>query len=299
MRMQITSIAEAFQDLLRALEPLESEVNALRSHRKTIEQALRGEFAGFNRVEPMGSHTHRTAIRRHSDVDYLAVLGKADVTRGGSRVSSTTTLGRLRRALDSRFSHTAVTTDGPAVVVHFGGGKGAVDVVPGTWERTVSGADGYPVFMIPDGSGGWLETGPQRHGRYLADADNSASFKLSRTIQLLKHWKYSRHVKIPFLAFHVSLLLASDGTCVGAKSYSRCLYDAFVVIRDRGGRVLNDPLVISRRIPLAYTQTQRDSVVNAARHAADCAARAIRAERSGNVAEALRQWKLVFNGQFG
>lgn len=299
MRMQVMSVAQAFQNLLGAIQPLDSEVNGLRSHRKTIEQALRGEFAGFNRVEAIGSHTCGTAIRRHSDVDYLAVLGKSDVTWGGSRVTSATTLSRVKRALDARFPHTTVTTDGPAVVVHFGGGKGAVDVVPGTWERTVSGTDGYPVFMIPDGSGGWLETSPQRHGRYIADSDSSAGFKLSRTVQLLKHWKYSRQVKIPFLAFHVSLLLASQATCVGAKPYSRCLYDAFVLIRDRAGRDLNDPLGISHRIPLAYTQAQRDSVVGAARHAADCAARAINAEVAGNTPEAFRQWNLVFNGQFG
>ena len=119
MRMQLISVAQAFQDVLGAIEPLDSEVEALRSHRKTIRQAMRGEFAGFNRVEPIGSHTRGTAIRRHSDVDYLAVLGKSDVTRGGSRVSSTTTLGRVRSTLQLRFPRTAVRTDGPAVIVEF------------------------------------------------------------------------------------------------------------------------------------------------------------------------------------
>ena len=53
-------------------------------------------------------------------------------------MSSATTLERTKQALQARFWQTDVWVDGPAVVVNFGQGDGAVDVVPGVWVGTTS-----------------------------------------------------------------------------------------------------------------------------------------------------------------
>ncbi len=294
--MGIRTVGEAFADLLGSIEPREAEVDALRAHRTTIEQALKSEFAHFNRVEPFGSHRKGTAIRTHSDVDYLAVLGRLDITWGSGTVSSSTTLGRLKACLEARFPRTPVRIDGPAAVVDFG--NGAVDVVPGVWSRTIDDGDGYPVFNIPDGEGGWLESSPQRYAKYFRDQDARAVSKLGRTLRLLKNWKYARAPKVPVSGYHLELVLASHDVCVGAKSYQNCVHDAFALLRDRAGQALNDPLGISPRIAAAPTAIQRERFVEAARYAADHAARAIEAEIRGEDDEAFRQWKLVFNDAF-
>ena len=291
------SISDSFSTLLRRLPPVASEVRARHSHATTIRQAVRCEFSAFNRLEVFGSHTRDTAVHIWSDVDYLAVLGKDDITRAGSRVRSSATLFRLRKALAARFSGTKVKIRAPAVVVEFGRGKGAVDVVPAVWAGT-GPRDGYPVFAMPDGRGGWSRTGPQRHAKYIKDEDARARGKLTSTAQLLKAWKYGRRSPIPFLGFHVELLLASEGTCLGARSYAECVTDALALLRDRSGRALRDPLGIASPIRLAATDAKRRDAVSAATLAAGRAARAVRLDGRGRTEQARRLWSLVFGGSF-
>jgi SMODS domain-containing protein len=292
------TVAEGIQTYLDWLQPSTTEVEQRKSHKKTVEQALAGEFKNFNEVLIIGSHTRDTAIHIRSDVDYFGKLGIGDVTWGGSAVNSGTTLDRAKKALQARFQRTDIRVDGPSVVVGFGQGVGAVDVVPGVWAGTTSTSPQYPVFEIPDGAGGWLRTSPQRHAKYIRDEDERAGWKLSRIIKLLKAWKYARSPKVPVLGFHLELLIASEAVCVGPKSYQNCLNDSFRLLRDRAGAALNDPLGISGRIPAVNTEAQRQALTEAARYAADKSGRALEAEVAGRTDEAFDYWKLVFNGEF-
>jgi hypothetical protein len=292
------TVYEAIQEYLSRLEPSTSEVEKRKSHKKTVEQALAAEFTRFNEVLIIGSHTRDTAIHIKSDVDYFGKLGVDDVTWGGLRVNSGTTLDRTNRALQARFQQTDIRVDGPAVVVGFGQRAGAVDVVPGVWVGTTTATPQYPVYEIPDGEGGWRRTSPQRHAKYLRNEDERADGKLSRTIKLLKAWKYARSPKVPVLGFHLELLIASENVCIGPKSYQNCLNDSFRLLRDRAGAALNDPLGISGRIVAAGTDAQRQALMEAAKYAAEKSARALDVEIAGRVSEAFDYWNLVFNGQF-
>lgn len=292
------TVYDGIQEYLSRLEPSPTEFDTRRSHKKTVEQALAAEFTSFNEVLIIGSHTRSTAVHIWSDVDYFGKLGIDDVTRGGARVSSTTTLNRAKAALEARVQQTDIWIDGPAVVVGFGQGADAVDVVPGVWVGTTPTSPQYPVYDIPDGEGGWRRTSPQRHAKFLRDEDERAGGKLSRTIKLLKAWKYARSPQVPVLGFHLELLIASEGVCVGPKSYQNCLNDSFRLLRDRAGAALNDPLGISGRIVAAYTEAQRQALTEAARYAADKSDRAIEAEVAGRIGEAFDYWNMVFNGKF-
>nr|BDT31636.1 nucleotidyltransferase [Myxococcus sp. MH1] len=288
---------DAFAELLTRLEPNTGEVNALRSHKRSIEQALGDAFSGFQRLEVMGSHTRDSAIRYFSDVDYLAVLGRQDVTYGGSVVRSATTLCRVRDVLQARFPQTEVRVDGPAVVVKFQGGEGAVDVVPGFYVGPAP-RSGHPVFAIPDGAGRWLNTSPQAHGKYLKDADEEAGGMLSSTIRLLKAWKYARFPSIPGLSFQIEMRLASEGTCIGMASYALCLRDAFQLLRSDEGLALSDPLGISGLIPIVSTENQGKNLLNDLDYAITHVRTALMADYLGHLDEAFRQWNIVFNGEF-
>src|SRR5262245_54201176 len=118
------TVLEGFQEYLSRLEPKAAEVEKRKSHKKTIEQAVAAEFTNYNELLIIGSHTRETAIHLWSDVDYFAKLGNTDVTWGGGRVSSTTTLERTKKALQARFPNTGIRVDGPAVVAAFGQGSG-------------------------------------------------------------------------------------------------------------------------------------------------------------------------------
>jgi hypothetical protein len=91
------TVADGFSKLLERVQPLDSEVGALKAHRATIEQGLRAEFANFNRLTVIGSHTRDSAIKVVSDVDYLAVVGRSDVTRGGDLVGIRTRIHTLMK----------------------------------------------------------------------------------------------------------------------------------------------------------------------------------------------------------
>lgn len=292
------TVYEGFQEYLERLAPSSTEVDRRKSHKKTIEQALTAEFSAFNELLIMGSHTRDTAIHVWSDVDYFAKLGKDDVTWGGSRVNSNTRLNRVKKALESRFRATDVWIDGPAVVVGFGNGTGAVDVVPSVWVGTTGTTPQYPVFDIPDGSGGWRRSSPQRHTKYLRDEDERAGHKLSKTIRLMKGWKYARTPKVPLFGFHAEILLASESICVGAKSYQNCLLDAFRLVRDRSGKSLTDPTGVAGLIPATATDGQRVTLLDHAKYAVEKATSAIEAEIAGKINDAYYYWDLVFNREF-
>lgn len=86
--------------------------------------------------------------------------------------------------------------------------------------------------------------------------------------------------------------------CVGAKSYTQCLVEAFQLLAERGGRALQDPVGISGLIPAANTDSKRSQLATAVRNAAFHAIRAWEAEAGRNTPEAVRQWDIVFNGHF-
>ena len=152
--------------------------------------------------------------------------------------------------------------------------------------------------MIPDGSGSWLETSPEAHKRFFAAADERSGRKLRKLIQLLKWWKFSREQPIPIQSFHLDLLLANSGLCIGVKSYTHCLYEAFKLLADRECRGLHDPLGIAGTVYAAQTDSQWEIINNAVQYALVHSRDAVISEASKDFSEANRQWSIVFNGNY-
>src|SRR5439155_23657899 len=100
-----------------------------------------------------------TSISGYSDVDYLACLPTDQLTQ-----VSTSSLVKVRNALDFRFPNTGVRVSCPAVVVPFGSTKSEVtEVVPADYVRE---SDGYKVYDIADCAGGWMNASPDAHNAY-------------------------------------------------------------------------------------------------------------------------------------
>ena len=107
------TIDEGFRDFLQKLTPSNTETEAARRHRASIEQSIRSNF-GLNRFWRIGSFGNGTSISGYSDVDYMASIPTKSLTQ-----NSSTSLTKLRNALDTRFPNTGVRTSCPAVVVPF------------------------------------------------------------------------------------------------------------------------------------------------------------------------------------
>lgn len=278
--------------LSNRVQPLPAELESARLHRLSARTRLASSF-DISGVVPIGSHARGTAVRWYSDLDMLVVLRRNQAKWAGDMVSSYTVLGKVIQELQARFANTAVGRDGQTAVVAFAAGQQSLDVVPAVFQRFDRMR---PVYLIPDGVGGWLETGPQVHDRYFAIANERSAGKLKKLAQLMKWWKFSRAAPIPIQTFHLDMLLAASEIAVGVKSYTHCLYQAFKLLADRECRGLRDPCQIAGTIFAAKTDAQWESVNAAVSYAFAHSSAAVAAEAVKDFPEANRQWDIVFNG---
>lgn len=286
----------AFNKLIARLQPTNVGVIKAKAHAQSIKARLQNSFKLKNHIF-MGSTARQTAIKGYSDVDLLAVLPRDALKWGNGWISSDTFIRNVRNDLDNRFHATEVRRDKQAVVINFGGGAEPVDVVPAVFHEFKT-AHKVPVFLIPNGDGGWLETVPAAHNNYIKAAMERSGGKLARTIQILKHWRNCRTPPIPLASIHLELLLASSGICAGPKSYARCLFESFQLLHKRECRGLHDPTGLAGVLYAVHTDSQAERLVNAVGHALDHSKWALMAEGGKDWREAIRQWNIVFNGGF-
>lgn len=278
------------------VQPLPAELSAARLHKVVVRNRLAKSF-GVSGVHSIGSHCRGTAIRRHSDLDLMVVLRKEEVMWGGKLVSSDTIIRNVLGELRDRFPLSDIRKDGLAAALAFGSTKQSLDVVPAVFARFDQ--QGHrPVFSIPDGKGGWMETCPQLHDQHFSRAHEASGNKLTRVSQLIKWWKHARASSLPIHSFYADMVLATLGTCVGAKTYGQCLHDFFAVLSKGACGSLRDPCGIAGHIDSTNTEPQRQQLLASVEHAMAHSAAALEAQKRGNNVEANRQWDLVFNGYF-
>ena len=288
------TVSAGFRQLIRRIQPTKSEIGRARRHVGTIRRRLSRSF-NLRRFVIIGSYSRDTGIRGYSDIDLLAVFPRKNAKWGKSRVASTTFLDTVRNDLIDRYPQTQIRRDQVAVVVRFAAGQECVDIVPGIF----GGMSGKrSLYEIPDGNGGWMSTGPESHNTYLKNEIRRSRGKLCRTVQLIKYWRECRTPRIELSSFHLELLLASNGICVGAKTYTDCLIDAFSLLAERDCRGLLDPLGIAGIIPACKTEARKKDALRSVLHSREHAMRALNAELKRDIRESFRQWNIVFNGQF-
>lgn len=192
------TIEEGFRDFHTKLTPSTTESDAAKKHRASIEACLQNNF-GLNRFVRIGSFGNGTSISGYSDVDYLACLPRDQLTR-----VSTSSLTKVRNALDTRFPYTGVHVSCPAVVVPFGNTKAeTTEVVPADYLRE---SKGYKIYDIADCAGGWMNASPDAHNDYVRYIDDKLRGKVKPLIRFIKAWKYFRDV--PISSFYLELRVA-------------------------------------------------------------------------------------------
>jgi hypothetical protein len=266
-------ITTAFSKVIDRAALTERDHRLFDTHYRSVSNALASRLPTV-KAELIGSVARGSAIHQSSDADALLVVEKRWATRAGGLKSSTTVLAEIRSALVDRYPYTEVGKDGQAVVVDFQD-EHPVDVVPAVYERN-DGLYNYPVYLIPDGSGEWMETSPGSHNRYISDMDRRAGGKLKYCAQIFKFWRNTRSVPVPISGFHVELLLGAEALCEGARPYALMFHDLLVELSNRGCSALQDPVAISGLISAAPSTSKRANalrtVTEAARHAADASA---------------------------
>jgi hypothetical protein len=287
------TISESFTELLRRIQPLASEVDAAQLHLDTIKTRLKTVFA-VSDCRTTGSFARGTSIRGFSDTDLFAIFRKSEFTRGGSLINSDTALGNVRQELVNRYPSTPVHKDVMAIVVPFSDGR-KVDVVPALFDRMHESK--WPVYLIPDGGGDWMQTCPSLYDAYIAQANTQSGGKLFYVAQLMKFWRECRSPRIPLSSCHIEMVLAWEEVCKGVKPYAECVRDLLRSLTDRECRAMQDPFRIGGYIPAVKTASQREIALRSVANSRDHANSAVQAEL-WDLHEARRQWDIVFNGQF-
>lgn len=286
------TVSNSFQTLLSRIQPLQSEVDAAEGHIASIKSRLSESFS-VNKFLVTGSFSRGSFIRGKSDIDLFVVFTRDEVRWGDSYKSSTTMLDNLRTDLRERFWNTPVTKDAQAIVLDFTDCR--VDVVPAYFAGTT--ANNWPLYAMPDGAGSWMNTSPDFHKAYITQADKQSRGQLKYTAQLMKFWRECRNPRIPISSFHLEMVLASEGICIGVKSYAECIRDVLQSIAARQCRAMQDPLGISGYISCTKTESQRLGALDSVRYSRDHAKEACTWEPLV-LNEAKRQWDIVFNDKF-
>jgi hypothetical protein len=208
-------------------------------------------------------------------------------------VSSDTILNRVRADLKLRYPTSTVYKDVHSITVEFAGAR--IDVVPSFFWGNMD--DGWPLYYMPDGSGGWMKASPDRHNKHLRDADDRSRGQMKNIARLIKFWRECRTPRVPISSFHIEMLLATEGIGVGVVSYADAVRQTLRLLASRECKGMHDPLKISGTIPCVKTEAQRPTTLSTIRYSRDKANEA-QAWEGRLEAEALRYWKMVFNGNF-
>jgi len=286
-------IPQSFAKLIARIQPSTAEVNSANQHLSAIRTRLETVFK-VSSCRVTGSFSRGTSIYGFSDTDLFAVFRKVEFTWGGNLINSTRALDNIRQELIARYPATPIGRDGMAITIEFSDGQ-VVDVVPALFDYMYK--ERWPVYLIPDGVGGWMHSSPALYDAYIKQADTQSGGKLKYVAQLMKYWRDCRSPRIPLSSFHIEMVLASEGVCKVAKPYSECLRDLLRSLTDRNCRAIRDPYQISGYISAVKTANQLENASASIRNSRNHANSAVNAETYA-VAEARRQWQIVFNGNF-
>lgn len=282
------TIEEGFGNFLATLTPSSTESAASMTHRASIETCLKNNF-GLLRFVRIGSFGNGTSISGFSDVDYLACLPTEQLTE-----VSTSSLTKVRNALNARFPNTGVTVRCPAVVVPFSGTAADItEIVPAD---CIGERNGYKIYDIADGTGAWMNASPDAHNAYVRWVDGQFGGKVKPLIRFLKAWKYYRDV--PISSFYLELRVAKYASDEQTIIYDEDVYRVLRKLWDGQLASMQDPMGVSGNISACKSNALRVEALSKLETALTRAEKAREATAKGNVADAFYWWRLIYNDAF-
>jgi hypothetical protein len=282
------SINQGFEDFLIKLKATASESDAVKQHRASIEACLKNNF-GLKRFVRIGSFGNGTSVSGYSDIDYLASIPTDQLSQ-----SSTYSLTKVRIALDARFPATGVRVNCPAVAVPFGKYRSEdTEVVPADYVHELNG---FKVYEIADGDGGWMRISPDAHNAYVARVDAALSGRVKPLIRFVKAWKFIRNV--PISSFYLEMRVAKY-----AEVESSIVYDIDIkrVLRnlwDHQLAKMQDPTGFAGYISACKTEAQEKDALSKLSTATARAEKAVAASSNGDISAAFDWWRLVYGDKF-
>ncbi|MCM3848777.1 nucleotidyltransferase [Pseudonocardia sp. DR1-2] len=284
------TVQQAFDIFAQRLTPLQSQRDAAVKHRANIRVSLENKLS-VGTFRETGSFTHGTGVRNYSDVDALVSINNS------KPINSDTALTWVKSALQFSFPYTTVRVSRPAVVVEFAGGTETWEIIPGF--LTARGGANTLVWDIPGAAGGWMDTAPLEHLRYVDECNSAAAGTRGGAKQLArfaKAWKYN--CDVPISSFYLEMRAAQY---MATQSSYLPIWDVCTLLEKLNGHQLasmNDPKGAAARFSACSSDFKRQIALSRLKTAATRARKALDAHTSGKPNEAFYYLNLLFGGKF-
>lgn len=288
-----STVPKAFDEFEAKLRPTNNQQATIASRRSVTARYLSQSFGSGSGMELLstnviGSADRETIIRPVGDIDVLAVF--EDAAFYNYRNDSRKFLYRVRDALN-KYNVKIVGARGQAVRLFYDQPP-HVDIVPAV-KRDSGG------YFIPSGTTDfwghhrWLITDPDEHARWISEQNAALSYNLKPLIRLLKRWnrEHSSHLR----SFHLEVMAAEVFATLG--SNRRTASQEF--FEWAGNHIdVKDPAGHSGNLSSYMTWYSRLEFQSLLDNSSRRANKAIEAEESGNRAEAMRLWRIVYGPEF-
>jgi len=265
-------------DLTSLYTPTPGQFDGAKSHKDAIQTRL-DNVLGVYRVFEIGSLRHGTGVWQYSDADFLVSL------KGIQPTSPLTMLTKVKEALQARFTTTTITIRQPAVVCHFS--DGIVEVVPGYISNSEGG------YMIANPAGGWMESHPESHNRYVNKVNNKHSGGAKKLTRHLKIWKYRRNVPVSSCYLEMRAAKYLDGETTYAPLFD--LHAALKHLQIVQLAALNDPTGLGSRFGAYSSDATKKDALSKLDNAVGRAKKALDFSLSDEHDKAIEQLKMLFN----
>jgi hypothetical protein len=230
------------------------------------------------------------SIRGRSSLDYFASIDDGSIPD-----DSASLLAEVGRVLGERFPNTGVAVRSTSVVTPSGAdGSEAIRVVPARLAGQTR--DGYRVYEVADGAGGWMRSSPDGHSAYIAAVDHELDGKLRPLIRLLKAWRHFRDVAVSTFYLELRCTVYASGEKMIV--YSVDLHNVLELLWDDQFGDVYDLEGVSGRVSARLARADRKAAISLLRTALYHISRAEETATEGNMEEAFRYWNRVFDGHF-
>jgi hypothetical protein len=290
-----TTVAQAFTEFAAKLKPTDAQKDKIEARRARVEDVLLDAYPADDsmplvQLRLIGSAGRKTLIRPVDDVDVFAVFDRKAVWSRYKR-NSQEFLYRVRATLDEYYPIDTIGSRGQAVRVFYSDGL-SIDITP-AFPHYHWFTDEQVGYVIPGGKGEWVQTDPYYHHDFMAKRNKALENRLKPLVRLLKRWNRVHSNRLR--SFHLEIIAQRVFSRMDASTpanVTKFFKDAHRHLH------VKDPAGFSGDLASPLTGNQEREIKQSFAYALEHAQRAREADECEEIAEALRQWRLIFGDEF-
>ncbi|MDD2268127.1 MAG: nucleotidyltransferase [Eubacteriales bacterium] len=122
-------------------------------------------------------------------------VAQKDCTRSDGTLNSIAVANRFKKKLENvrEYSRSEIRRNGEAIILNLKSYDWSFDIVP--CFHTVAESDGREYYLIPNGSGNWMKTAPDKDKAHITSTNQSKDGRLLELIRLCKKWNKVKNAK--------------------------------------------------------------------------------------------------------